>query len=284
MRNYLAPARAHRQAYTMQDLNIQHLRGQVHFRRANGPDIGQFPVTSDAVAAETAKDPILSRVLTHCRLGWTRRGSHPDIVTYFGFRDSLTIVIPPSLQAVVLKLVHQGHPGIVRSKTLARSKAFWPSLNSDIETLVRSCLACAAINLPKLKEFLPWPGAKAPFERIYDFFQFKSLTFFLLVDAYSKWLHVSFMQRTTASHVNKDLLSIFSVFGLPATVMSDNGPPFDSNEYAQFCTSFNITILHSLPVYHLASNGIAKRNVAIAKRALGKLLSSNNSSVTCCPS
>jgi transposase InsO family protein len=78
---------------------------------------------------------------------------------------------------------------------------------------------------------------------------------------------------SSASEVNTALLSIFSAFGLAKTIVCDNGPPFDSNEFAAFCTSFNIQILHA-PVYHPESNGLAEKGVDIAKKGLKKMLDS----------
>lgn len=248
-----------------------------------------LPVTSAVVAAETAKDKLLSQVLTCARIGWHRKYPNPDLDHFARLRDDITIVdgclmfnarviIPPSLQSCVLKLIHDGHPGMVRSKALARSLIYWPSLNSDIETMVRNCDSCCLVNFPVTKMYLQWPPTTTPFQRVHiDFFDFQSRTFFLFVDSYSKWLHVSIMTRTTALEVNSVLMSIFAMFGLPGTLVSDNGPPFDSNEYADFCTSYNITLLHS-PVYHPSSNGLAERNVDIAKKGLRKILA--NESIT----
>lgn len=57
---------------------------------------------------------------------------------------------------------------------------------------------------------------------------------------------------------------------LPETLVSDNGPPFDSAEFLQFCTSLSITSKR-IPPYHPESNGVAERSVGVAKAALAKL-------------
>lgn len=44
-------------------------------------------------------------------------------------------------QSVVLNElhVHENHPGIVRMKSLARMHVWWPNLDIDIESKVRTC-------------------------------------------------------------------------------------------------------------------------------------------------
>ena len=64
--------------------------------------------------------------------------------------------------------------------------------------------------------------------------------------------------------------TIFSIFGDPVKIVSDNGPPFDSNDYVEFCTNRDIIVLYS-PEYHPESNGFGERSVQIAKGSIKKL-------------
>jgi len=137
---------------------------------------------------------------------------------------------------------------------------------------VKNCAPCAAVNLPHKKESIPWTPSTEPFLRIHlDFFQYQSTSFLIVVDSYSRWLEVYQMQFTKVKDVISKLLNLFAIFGLPKIMVSDNGPPFDSDEYAQFGTKMDIQILHS-PVYHPESNGLAEKSVSVAKRALKKML------------
>jgi hypothetical protein len=49
-----------------------------------------------------------------------------------------------SLRERTLKLVHEGHQGIVKSKRLLREKVWWPGINQAIEKLIRTCISCQA--------------------------------------------------------------------------------------------------------------------------------------------
>lgn len=139
---------------------------------------------------------------------------------------SARVVIPPSLQSTVLETLHQGHPGVVRSKLLPREFVWWPSLAEDISSMASNCSVRALVNFKPDKVFIPWPKSTYPFERVHiDFYEKRSLSYFILCDSYSKWLHVSYMPNTRAQTVISELMSIFAQFGLPNCLVSDNGPP-----------------------------------------------------------
>lgn len=251
--------------------------------------LSDLPITADVVARETANDPVLSQVLQLARIGWPRKSAklNPEIVPYFKICDNISIekgcvlmstrvIIPSKLRAQVLVMLHEGHPGIVRTKALARGLVWWPSLNADLETMIQNCVPCSAVNRPHKKLYISWPETSEPFQRVHlDFFQFRSSNFLIVVDAFTRWLDVVQMDSTNSPSVTAKLLNTFSTFGLPKAIVTDNGPPFDSDDFAEFCTKYDIQLLHS-PVYNPESNGLAEKCVSIAKSALSKLLFNEN--------
>ncbi|GAA6081388.1 uncharacterized protein K02A2.6-like, partial [Tachysurus ichikawai] len=68
---------------------------------------------------------------------------------------------------------------------------------------------------------------------------------------------------------NQVLRSLFSAYGLPEELVSDNGPQLVSREFTQFLERNGIKHT-AVPAYHPASNGAAERSVQILKRALTK--------------
>jgi len=147
---------------------------------------------------------------------------------------------------------------------------------SDIETYRQNCLSCSRVNFkPFLNVTYPWPKPKSPFERVnVDFYVFKNVTLFIYVDAFSKRFYVAPMLVTNAASVIASLLNIFAFWGLSSKIVSDNGPPFNSNEYRDFCTSLDISVAFS-PINHPQSNSVAERSVQICKKLLKKLESSH---------
>ena len=72
---------------------------------------------------------------------------------------------------------------------------------------------------------------------------------------------------TTAERTIEILQSLFSRFGLPNQIVSDNGPQFTSDVYHQFCTNNGIRRTLVAP-YHPRSNGEAERFVQSFKNAI----------------
>jgi len=52
------------------------------------------------------------------------------------------IVIPQSLQEHVIDLAHEGHQGIVKTKSLLREKVLFPNIDKLVENKIKSCSAC----------------------------------------------------------------------------------------------------------------------------------------------
>ena len=176
------------------------------------------------------------------------------------------------LQQQVLKELHEGHPGIARMKNLARSYVWWPGLDSNIEELVNSCPQCqVAKSAPPKAPLHPWVWPSKPWERIHVDFAgpFQRKTFFIVVDAHSKWPEVIPMSTTTSLATVVELTRLFASYGIPQQLMSDNGSQFTSQEFKKFLRTNGVR--HILTAsYHPSSNGAAERFVRTFKEAMHK--------------
>lgn len=108
--------------------------------------------------------------------------------------------------------------------------------------------------------------AISPLKRIHiDYAEFKKIYYFIIVDAYSKWLEVYITGKTTTYNTIKYLKEFINRYSIPVTIVNDNGPQFRSNEFKEFCKE--IKIQHkNIPTYHRQTNGLAKRYVKVLKK------------------
>lgn len=180
------------------------------------------------------------------------------------------VVVPPSVRCEILKLLHSGHPGMVRMKGLARGYVWWPKMNEEIEDQVRRCSNCQEVQAaPPRAPVHPWEDATRPWSRLHVDFagSFQGKTFFLVVDAYSKWPEVAVVRNTSSAAVINELRRMFATRGIPDVIVSDNGPAFASEEFHSFLQKNSVRRALVSP-YHPASNGQAERFVRETKKAL----------------
>ena len=128
---------------------------------------------------------------------------------------------------------HDTYPGINRLKSLARSYVWLPGLDSDIQSTVQKCDVCQSNrgNPPKAP-LHPWEW---PSDHGHDFtLTMHGPLFLIVVDAYSKWINVQIVPSTSAEATIAALRPIFSTFGLPQQMVSDNGTGFTSVQFQKF--------------------------------------------------
>lgn len=239
-------------------------------------------VTATRIKSWTEKDPILSQVKDMILHGWqltttaelspfhTRQHelSVHDGCILWGSR----VVVPPAGRAAMIDELHESHPGICRMKALARSYVWWPGMDKELETKVKTCDVCQqARPADRPVAIHPWEWPKRPWARLHLDYAgpLFGKMYLILIDAYSKWLEVKIVSSATSSATIEHLRSIFSVHGLPELIVSDNGSVFTSAEFQDFMVGNGIRHIRTAP-YHPASNGQAERAVKIVKDALKK--------------
>ncbi|KAM7288053.1 uncharacterized protein ISCGN_031742 [Ixodes scapularis] len=241
-----------------------------------------FPVSSQEIAQFTAKDKELCQVARFLAGAWPAK-VEDCLKRYSARRSELTwhqncllwgmrVVIPKGLRERVLDELHEGHPGIVRMKELARSYVWWPEVDADIEYRVRSCDTCQQQqSLPGPAPLHPWSWPTRPWQRLHLDFAgpFQGRHFLVSVDSHSKWPEVFVMNSTSAEATIEKLRELFSHFGLPDVVVSDNGPQFCSQEFQIFLRENGVRHVRTAP-YHPSSNGLAERFIRTLKEALRK--------------
>ena len=180
----------------------------------------------------------------------------------------MQVLIPKPLQGYMLEELHQHHPGVARMKALARSHVWWPGLDWDLESLAKSCIACQSVKQAlSVAPLCPWVWLTKPWERyiliLQALFRVRCILLPLMLTPSgprcTRWPRPQ--QPITV------LRHLFSTYGLPEQVVSDNGPQFTSEEFETSMKANGIKHVRVAP-YHPASNGLAERLVRTFKQTM----------------
>ena len=251
-----------------------------------------LPLKATEIGQATKKDQTLVKVKEFLMTNNETFISNEECKAYKMIKEELSlerdcilrgarVVIPTPLRNRVIKEIHEGHQGIVKSKAIARSFVWWPGIDKDIENYVKNCEQCALNqNNPKPISLHPWEYARYPWQRLHIDFAgpFLGSSYLIVVDSYSKWPEVVPMQNTTSQSTIKALMPLFSTHGLPERIVTDNGTQFCSEEFENFLRVNGIRHTLSAP-YHPATNGEAERFVQTFKNAM-KSYDANSSNVS----
>ncbi|XP_039469023.1 uncharacterized protein K02A2.6-like [Oreochromis aureus] len=243
-------------------------------------EVETAPVSAVQVKRASRNDPVLSAVMDWIIKGLPA-GEDVDLKAFLGKRAELSVqagcllwgrrvIIPLSLQTKLLKQLHAGHSGIVRMKEIARSYFWWPNMDKQIEEIAKNGSSCHKVrNNPPLAPLHPWEFPQEPWHRVHIDFAgpYEDKMFLVAVDAHSKWPEVTIMKSTTTEKTIEALGEMFSRFGSPTQIVSDNGPQLVSQEMEAFLQANGVQHITSAP-YHPATNGLAERFVQTMKHAL----------------
>lgn len=171
------------------------------------------------------------------------------------------LIIPDKLQECVIKTAHEGHIGIAKTKALLREHVWFPNLNKKVEDSVNKCLACqATVKQDKRQEIHHSELPPEPWNYIaLDFFgPICNIYLLLIICLYSRFLVVEKVNSTAYTSVIPKLNHLFSILGLPEKFKSDNGPPFNGFQFANFLDYMGIKHVKITPEWPKA-NGLAER-------------------------
>lgn len=254
-----------------------------NFTHYDEPDVFEMnqietlPITVSEISKETSVDsqllPLFKALKTgkiiqkHLRFNIEQTEfSLQQGVIFRGIR----VVIPKSLQSKILNELHSAHFGVTKMKGLARSYCWWHTIDKDIEQLCKSCTNCHKImNNPRSVSIHPWERVDEPFVRVHIDYAgpFYGCYYFILVDAYSRWPEIYITKDMTSTTTIDICREIFSRFGIPVYLVSDNGRQFISNDFEFFLKQNGVKHILTAP-YHPATNGLAERYVQTLKQSI----------------
>lgn len=164
--------------------------------------------------------------------------------------------VPTELRQGLIMGAHDepqsAHRGV--GKTLERLKRhyFWPKMTKDIRDYVLNCSTCKEIKAPNFTLRPPMGlqvDVERPWQRVYvDFLgpyprsKSGNVYLFVVLDKFTKFVLLKPMAKATASNSIKYIESeLFHLFGVPESLLSDNGNQFRSKEFGSFLKRYGVT-------------------------------------------
>ena len=226
------------------------------------------------------QDPVLSKLIlfkseNRCRPEFSEWAGDPMLCRFWYQYDRLflrdnilmrsvrkdspipryAVVVPESFVPEVLRGIHDspfaGHLGVTRTLDRIRERFYWPGMRESVEPHIRECSACAqGKDAPNTN--------KAPLRSIevgepFSFWAMDLMGPFpetargnrhisVVMDHFTKWCEAIPTKEQKASTVAPILVNrIFSRFGPPAVLHSDQGANFKSNLMHHICDVMGIT-------------------------------------------
>ena len=229
-------------------------------------------------------DEELLTVMDVVRSGWPDHRSEVPISAraYFNCRAELTvhdgalfkgqcIVVPTSLRADMLKKLHSSHIGMEGCLRRAREAIYWPRMNQEVKDYISLCSTCNTFKPEQCREpIIQHEIPTRPWSRVgVDLFELDNKPYLITVDYFSNFFEVDYLTTTTATQVITKLRIHFARYGIPDTVVTDNGPQFSCEQFKKFASDWQFKHSTSSP-YYAQSNGKVENSVKTAKNIMKK--------------
>lgn len=182
--------------------------------------------------------------------------------------------IPLTLRKDMISKVHDvpeaAHGGMAKTLELLRRHFFWPGMVTDVRDYVRNCEICKTTKAPNMVMKPPMgklTESVRPFQRLYvdilgPYPRSKTghIGLLIVLDHLSKFHWLCPLRKFTSSAIQDFLQKhIFHVYGVPESIVSDNGSQFRANELNAFLTSYGIKHIYTA-LYSPQSNASERVN------------------------
>ena len=223
-------------------------------------------VTIDDLKTATNDDPDMQFLIKRILLNdFSKFSKHPivksfsavqhelSVIDHLIFRGEDLIVVPPIKRTLIATLVHElAHSGETNTESLIRSHFYWPNISSFVKNIISNCSVCLHITrLPPIAPAGVTYTPDAPFLEIAADFKGPlpdGSYCLVIIDLFSRYPEIYFTPSTSFKSNKKHFLDYFARAGKVSSVKTDNGPPFNGEEFATFLK--NLNIYHKLIIPH----------------------------------
>lgn len=184
---------------------------------------------------------------------------------------------PPKQDRIeIIKSAHEpAHFGYEKTILKLKEKYFWPGMAIETKRFCKACTPCKTSKSTNVNSIPPMGSQKPNCNHPWQFLTLDYLGPFppsgkarntcllVVTDVFTKFVLIQPFKQATASTLVKFLeQSIFLLFGVPQTILTDNGSQFTSNLFKSLLEHYGVT--HWLtPSYHPQVNNSERVNRVI---------------------
>ncbi|XP_033237657.1 uncharacterized protein [Drosophila pseudoobscura] len=180
--------------------------------------------------------------------------------------------IPQGLVVDVLRNAHDNplasHGGIHKTLERIRRYYYWPGLVADVKKYIQACDVCKTTKAPNTiqrPKIGIAPESQRFFQKLYvDFLgpyprsRSGHIGIFIVLDHYSKYVFLKAVKKLTADVVVKYMQQdLFHAFGVPETIVSDNGTQFKSEAFQKLLREYKVS--HTLTALYAPQANASER-------------------------
>ena len=167
------------------------------------------------------------------------------------------IVLPNTLQEKAIMIAHEGHLGMTKTKSLLRSKLWFPAMDSMTEKIIGACHECAIsmsnskpapLSMSQLPDG-PWMNISVDFCGPLPSGEY----LVVIVDEYSRFPIVEITKSLAVEKIIPIIDKVFATFAYPIVLKTDNGTPFQSKMWSDVCSFNNVKHRKITPIWPQAN-------------------------------
>ena len=178
-------------------------------------------------------------------------------------------LIPVALQPLFLTQCHDspqaGHLGAEKTASRLRHLGYWVGMLQDVERHCHACSTCQEAKPPapsrapltNIPIGLPWEMVAVDILQLPLSCQ-NNKYLLVIQDYFTKWAEAIPLPDQTANRITRELIHVFTRFGLPTILHSDQGANFESTILRQTLDAFGVRKSRTT-AYHPQGDGMVER-------------------------
>ena len=240
-------------------------------------------ITPEEAKKARKEDSLLQKVKAAVANG---RWNNPQLSNFSPFKEKLSIinvlilrrhrlVTPSKLRKRMIDIAHHSDQSIDKIKQLIEEKVWFPRIDKPVEETVHSCIPCQASNPKHTRRepihTTPLPAATWTEISVNFAGPFPSGEYLLvIIDDYSQFPEVEILPSLSANVVIPRLNIIFAKQRYPTIVKTDNGPPFQREDFKDFATQSGFKHRRIIPLWTAANGNTGPSLIPLQKYLLLK--------------